>query len=92
MDGNNPDLPEGLIYDGVFQNKPQLFRGETGAQNSIIPSLDALFNVRHEKDELRDYLDEMKHYMPDNHRNFIRIIEKESKVEMLHLQVAKLIH
>ena len=87
---NNPDLPEGLIYDGFFQNKPQLFRGETGAQSSIIPSLDALFNVRHEKDELRDYLDEMKQYMPDNHRNFIRIIEKESKVEDAALASSKI--
>jgi len=87
---NNPDLPDGLIYDGFFHDKPQLFRGETGAQSSIIPTLDALFNVHHEKDELRDYLEEMKLYMPDNHRNFIRIVGDESNVEDAALTSSKI--
>ncbi len=78
---NNPDLPEGLIYEGSYNNQPQLFRGETGAQSSIIPTLDALFSVHHERDELRDYLDEMKLYMPKEHRDFIEIIASETKVK-----------
>ena len=53
-----------MIYEGCFENKPQFYRGETGAQSSIVPTMDALFNVSHEKDELRDYLDEMREYMP----------------------------
>ena len=84
---NNPDLPDGLIYDGFFQAKPQLFRGETGAVSSI-PSL-TLFNVHHEKDELRDYLDEMKHTC----QTIIEILSKLLKNLKLrmHFQVAKLI-
>ena len=39
---NNPALPDGLIYEGCYDNQPQLFRGETGAQSSIVPTLDAL--------------------------------------------------
>ena len=78
---NNPALPDGLIYESCFDEKPQLFRGETGAQSSIVPTLDALFNVKHEKDELREYLDEMKSYMPPSHRELIKFIEDNSKVK-----------
>jgi len=77
---NNPALPNGLIYENCFDDIPQLFRGETGAQSSIIPTLDALFNVNHERDELRDYLDEMKNYMPPEHRKFIDYVESNSKL------------
>ena len=79
---NNPSLPEGLIYEGCFDGKPQLFRGETGAQSSIVPALDALLSVVHEKDELREYLDEMKSYMPPSHRELIKFIEDHSQVKI----------
>ena len=78
---NNPALPDGLIYESCFDEKPQLFRGETGAQSSIVPTLDALLNVKHEKDELREYLDEMKSYMPPSHRELIKFIEDTSNVK-----------
>ena len=78
---NNPSLPEGLIYEGCFDDKPQLYRGETGAQSSIVPALDALLSVVHEKDELREYLDEMKSYMPPSHRELIKFIEDHSQVK-----------
>ena len=78
---NNPALPDGLIYESCFDEKPQLFRGETGAQSSIVPTLDALLNVMHERDELREYLDEMKSYMPPSHRELIKFIEVTSKVK-----------
>ena len=78
---NNPALPDGLIYESCFNEKPQLYRGETGAQSSIVPTLDALLNVEHEKDELREYLDEMKSYMPPSHRELIKYVEDNSKVK-----------
>ena len=81
---NNPDLPEGLIYEDCFDNQPQLFRGETGAQSSIVPTLDALFNVVHERDELREYLDEMRLYMPPGHRELIEYVEKHSKLKRIY--------
>ena len=40
---DNPDLRNGLIYENQFNNKPQFFRGETGAQSSIMPFLDGCF-------------------------------------------------
>ena len=79
---NNPDLPKGLIYEGFYKNKPQQFRGETGAQSSIIPLLDALFDVKHKKDSLRDYLEEMLLYMPPAHRELISQTKKNSKVKV----------
>ena len=78
---NNPALPDGLIYESCFDEMPQMFRGETGAQSSIVPTLDALLNVKHEKDELREYLDEMKSYMPPSHRELIKFIENTSNVK-----------
>ena len=57
------------------------FGGETGAQSSIVPTLDALFNVVHERDELREYLDEMRLYMPPGHRGLIEYAEKHSKLK-----------
>ena len=80
---DNPDLPNGLVYEGEFNNKPQFFRGETGAQSSIIPSLDGALQIEHTNDNLRHYLNEMRDYMPKLHRDFISELEKTSKVRLL---------
>ena len=75
---NQPALPNGLLYDGVaaYGGKPQQFRGETGAQSSIVPALDALLGVPHANDPLRAYLTEMRQYMPPKHRAFIEAVER----------------
>ena len=31
----NPSMPDGVIYDGVFDNKPQMFSGGSAAQKEI---------------------------------------------------------
>ena len=80
---DNPDLKNGLIYKGEFQNRPQFFRGETGAQSSIIPSLDGALQIRHTKDHLRHYLNEMRDYMPPKHREFMEVLEKNSQVKKI---------
>jgi indoleamine 2,3-dioxygenase len=72
---NNPALPDGLIYSGALGGTPQLFAGETGAQSTIIPALDAALGVRHRDDPLRTYLLEMRNYMPTRHRAFLAAIE-----------------
>ncbi|MFM8957774.1 MAG: hypothetical protein ACKOJH_10230, partial [Actinomycetota bacterium] len=66
---NNPALPNGVVYEGVDElgGKGMSYRGETGAQSSIVPALDAVLGVEHERDELRDYLMEMRQYMPPMH-------------------------
>jgi indoleamine 2,3-dioxygenase len=74
---NHPDLPQGVIYEGVetYGGHPQQFRGETGAQSSIVPALDAMLGVRHKEDALSLYLQEMRAYMPPAHRCFIESLE-----------------
>ena len=68
---DNPDLKKGLIYENQFDNKPQFFRGETGAQSSIIPFLDGALGIYHSNDNLKHYLNEMRDYMPPKHRKMI---------------------
>jgi indoleamine 2,3-dioxygenase len=75
---NTPALPDGLVYEGVaaYHAKPQQFRGETGAQSSIVPALDAGLGVRHADDPLTQYLNEMRDYMPPRHRAFVAALEE----------------
>jgi indoleamine 2,3-dioxygenase len=79
---NHPDLPDGLIYKGVqeYSGEPQRFRGETGAQSAIVPSLDAMLGIGHADDMLRTYLLEMRSYMPPDHRAFIQSLEVRGSV------------
>ena len=74
---DHPALPNGVIYEGVdaYDGQPQRFRGETGAQSSIVPTLDAALGVSHRADPLRPYLVEMRTYMPPAHRDFIKAVE-----------------
>ncbi len=74
---NNPSLPNGVIYEGVdeYQGVGQKFRGETGAQSAIIPAMDAVLGIDHERDELREYLMEMRIYMPPRHVAFMEAVE-----------------
>ena len=87
---DNPDLKKGLIYENQFNNKPQFYRGETGAQSSIIPFLDGALGIYHSNDNLRHYLNEMRDYMPPKHRKMIEDVEKRSKAKDLVSQSKKL--
>jgi len=91
---SHPDLPNGVIYEGVdaYAGQPQQFRGETGAQSAIIPSLDAMLGIGHKEDMLRTYLMEMRTYMPPEHRAFIESLEKRGSVRAFveHAGVAPL--
>ena len=77
---NNPALGEGLVYEGVdrFVGRPQAYRGQTGSQSSIVPSMDALFGVHHSDDPLKTFLDELHHYLPVPHLRFIEDLAAQS--------------
>ncbi|MGB5722816.1 MAG: indoleamine 2,3-dioxygenase [Parasphingorhabdus sp.] len=79
---NNPALPDGLVYESVekYEGKGQAFRGQTGSQSSIVPSMDALFQVIHGNDPLRSFLDELHAYRPVRHRRFIEDLREQSKL------------
>lgn len=75
---NSPTLPNGLVYDGIpaYAGRPQQFRGETGAQSSIVPCLDVALGITHAADPLTLYLQEMRDYMPPLHRAFLQLLER----------------
>jgi len=75
---NSPSLPNGLAYEGVmsYAGQPQQFRGETGAQSTIVPCIDAGLGIAHASDPLTLYLQEMRDYMPPRHRAFLETLEK----------------
>ena len=77
---NSPSLPNGLIYGHVeaYAQQSQQFRGETGAQSSIVPCLDAGLGIHHKPDLLTEYLQEMREYVPPNHRAFVQAIESQT--------------
>jgi indoleamine 2,3-dioxygenase len=77
---NSPPFPNGLVYEGVesYAGQPQQFRGETGAQSSIVPCLDAGLGIAHAPDLLTAYLQEMRDYMPPRHRSFLCSLEQAS--------------
>ena len=77
---NSPSLPDGLIYDQVegYAQRPQQFRGETGAQSTIVPCLDAGLGIHHAPDPLTVYLQEMREYMPPRHRAFLETLESQT--------------
>ncbi|MEP0391904.1 MAG: indoleamine 2,3-dioxygenase [Erythrobacter sp.] len=77
---DNPALPNGVIYEGVerYGSKTQAFRGQTGSQSSIVPSMDALLGVGHAADPLRAFLDQLHEYRPSPHRRFVDDVRANS--------------
>jgi indoleamine 2,3-dioxygenase len=77
---NSPALPNGLAYEDVeaYAGQLQQFRGETGAQSTIVPCLDAGLGIAHAPDPLTLYLQEMRDYMPPRHRAFLQALEQST--------------
>ena len=71
-----------VVYEGVPEHlgTPQTYYGETGAQSTIVPCLDATLGIRHQLDELRTYLQEMRKYMPRGHVAFLSGLERAGSV------------
>ncbi|MEA2080791.1 MAG: hypothetical protein U9P00_13240 [Pseudomonadota bacterium] len=66
---------EDVRYEGVSQS-PISYRGETGAQSSIMPLLVGLMKIRHRPSALTNHLADMRHYMPAGHRTLIEAVEQ----------------
>ena len=77
---------ENIVYDGCFENKPQTFRGETGAQSAIVPSLIAALGIKHGDTMLTKHLEVMREYMPIQHRKFISDLEtmRDNNLSLRH--------
>lgn len=74
-------LPQGVKYGAEGQY--QIFSGGSNAQSSLIQTLDILLGVKHTANAAHsstgnnkiNYLDEMKKYMPREHREFLYHLE-----------------
>ena len=65
---------DNVVYEGV-ERGPLSFRGETGAQSSVMPLLVAFFKIPHEPNELTRHLEDMRRYMPASHRALLQRVE-----------------
>ena len=65
---------ENVVYEGVTQTAMN-FRGETGAQSSLMPVLIALMKIPHRQSVLTDHLTDMRRFMPLEHRQLIAELE-----------------
>lgn len=61
---------ENVVYEGVDQT-PASYRGETGAQSSVMPALVAFMKVPHKPSMLMDHLADMRRFMPADHRQLL---------------------
>ena len=65
---------ENVVYEGVSE-APLNYRGETGAQSSIMPALIAFMKIPHAPSVLTNHLQDMRRFMPAEHRALIAEVE-----------------
>ena len=70
---------DSVVYEDV-DVEPKKLRGETGAQSSIMPFLEATLGLSHQESVLTQHLQTMRFYMPLKHRLLIETVEKASKI------------
>ncbi|KAM7110652.1 indoleamine 2,3-dioxygenase 1 [Molossus nigricans] len=77
----NPKLPEGLLYEGVWDT-PKMFAGGSAAQSSTFQCFDVLLGIQHSASEAHaaDFLQEMRTYMPPAHQKFLHSLESAPSV------------
>jgi indoleamine 2,3-dioxygenase len=76
---------EDVEYEAVDGSSPLSvnFRGETGAQSSIMPLLVAFMKIPHRASMLTDHLADMRNYMPAEHRRLIEDVAAMPSVRMI---------
>ena len=81
------ELTEPSNENGSSQLAPAMvrmnFRGETGAQSSIMPTLVAFMKIPHKPSMLTNHLIDMRYYMPAEHRQLIESVEAMPSVREL---------
>ena len=78
--GNTECYPtETITFQGKEESKVMAFRGETGAQDSIIPSVDSFLNLEYPRNQLTEYLYDLRKYRPKDHQAYINFVKKSSR-------------
>jgi len=62
-----------VVYEGVdvFEGNPRSYRGGSGAQSCVLPSIDEALGIEHPSTALLEKLLDMRTYMPDKHRSVV---------------------
>lgn len=64
-----------MKYEGVHDKKKS-YRGETGAQSSILPILESILKIPHKPSILTEHLSDMRLYMPLEHIVLIAAVDQ----------------
>ncbi|EEY14188.1 indoleamine 2,3-dioxygenase family protein [Verticillium alfalfae VaMs.102] len=78
-------FPQGVTYEGV-SDEPLSFRGESGANDSIVPLMDNLLQVTMPDTPLTAILRDFREYRPSNHRAFLGYVaERAAELDVKRL-------
>lgn len=72
-------FPDGVIYEGVSE-EPLSFRGESGANDSMIPLCDNFLQISMPSTPLTAILKDFRSYRPGNHKDFLEYVYARSRV------------
>jgi indoleamine 2,3-dioxygenase len=73
-------FPRGVVYEGVW-DEPRSFRGESGANDSMVPLLDNFLQIYMPETPLTEILRDFRKYRPTNHREFLLWV-KDASVDL----------
>lgn len=68
-------FPNGVMYEGLGNDEPSYFRGESGANDSMIPLCDNLLQIPMPSTPLTEILRDFRKYRPGNHRDFLAWVQ-----------------
>jgi indoleamine 2,3-dioxygenase len=87
--GNDKIFPNGLTYENCFNNEPQYYRGQTGAQDSIIPMMDIFTGIvdYYPDNQLTQYLLDLRSYRPVCVQNFFNDLREHYKTNNIFEQL-----
>ena len=88
--GNDEIFGDGVIYEGVSE-EPVQYRGQTGAQDNIIPTADIFTGVinYYPSNDLTKYLLDLRSYRPICIQNFLSDLKDEMKENRLFSTIKK---
>lgn len=76
---NQSMFPDGVVYEGENDGKPWSFRGESGANDSMIPLLDSLLQIPMPANPLTEILKDFRNYRPKPHRDFLAFVRERAE-------------
>lgn len=90
--GNEALFGPGVVYQGVkkFGERPMQFRGQTGAQDDIVPACDILLGIddTYPTNDLTDYLRDLRQYRPPVVQKWFEDVRKDRNAVELDKFVA----